>query len=216
MPASPDAKHGPMEFRLPTKYLANPIEPKTNIGKRFEAPPSDWFLGKWTVTDSTRECWHTAKNVRITFWPKDNKPGEQPKDPKKKIKLSSVTEYDKLDGSGASKPVLSVEEPDYVVPAAWKGRGRGLKAITSTTGPWQILGWGTRPLADRKGSEKWMVVWFPPNLPVNEGIDIYCDRAEGLSRETANEIVYALRQLYAPPMIYQIENFMRPVAIDSN
>jgi hypothetical protein len=123
--------------------------------------------------------------------------------------------YEKQGYQDGVKTVLSVEAPDPMVPGAWRGRGKGWRAITSTTTHWQILGWGARPLADSEGSERWMVAWFQPTASADEGIDIYCDRDEGLSRETANDIISALKQLHAPAMAHAVEKDMMQLTIDS-
>ncbi|KAI3316634.1 hypothetical protein HD806DRAFT_517173 [Xylariaceae sp. AK1471] len=206
-----------IELRKPSKYLSNPSEPTTNTGEPFVPPRYEWMLGKWTVTDSTRSIWRSAKNVRITYSPhKPAQPTASTPQDTGATKYDSTTEYEKQGDHDGVKTVLAVEEPDPMVPGAWRGRGKGWRAITSliTTSHWQVLGWGERPLASSKGSERWMVAWFQPTASANEGIDIYCDRDEGLSREAANDIINALKEIHAPAMVHAIEKNMIQLTID--
>lgn len=55
------------------------------------------------------------------------------------------------------------------------------------------------PAADQRSvTERWMVTWFAPTIATAEGLDIYCDRPEGLSDESYRAIVAALEDLGGP------------------
>ncbi|KAI8623039.1 hypothetical protein F5Y19DRAFT_405582 [Xylariaceae sp. FL1651] len=205
----------PIKLRKPSKYLLDPTEPKTNTGEPFVVPPHEWIWGKWTVTHSTRAIWQSAKNARITFSP--HKPladTASPPERTKATKYASTIKYEKKDDQGGVKTKLGTETPDPMVPAAWKGRGKGWWAPTHSH--WQILGWGERPLASGDGNERWIVAWFQAKSSANEGVDLYCDREQGLSKESVEAIIAALRQIHAPAMVYKIEKYMTEVTIDQS
>ncbi len=67
--------------------------------------------------------------------------------------------------------IHGIDTPDGL--GAWRWRGKGLLKIASSR--WEILGWGER------NGEKWVVTWFAPSLFTPMGIDLYCDRKEGMS-----------------------------------
>jgi hypothetical protein len=143
-------------------------------------------------------------------------------------KFHSSLESGKQGDPNSMKTVQFTETPDPMVPGAWRGRGsgKGWRAITSrvttTTTHWQVLGWGARPLARSEGEggdevageERWMVVWFQATPLADEGIDIYCDRDEGLSREAADDIIGALKGLHAPATVHAVETDMMRLVID--
>lgn len=109
------------------------------------------------------------------------------------------------------KSVLGTETPDPVVPAAWNWRGKGWLVIASSH--WEVLGWGERLLANGQGVERWAVTWFAPTLFTKEGVDLYSDRKEGLQKETADDIIAALKRLEAPKLVELVEKQMMEVAI---
>ncbi|KAI1632272.1 hypothetical protein F4809DRAFT_105110 [Biscogniauxia mediterranea] len=214
--AEPTPPTGPITLRVPSKYI--PSSPKssaepsttttTTTSDPFVAPPVDWLRRTWTVTHSTLSMWRSAQNVRITYaacQPSSSSAAPGTND--------NVVEYEKKDGKGGVKSVVGVERPDPKVPAAWKWRGKGLLAIASSY--WEVLGWGERPVAADEGAvERWAVTWFAPTLFTQEGIDIYSDRKEGLSKETADEIIAALKGLKgAPKIVDMVEKQMQEVAI---
>ena len=123
----------------------------------------------------------------------------------------NIVEYEKKNGKGGVKSVLGTETPDPVVPAAWNWRGKGWLVIASSH--WEVLGWGERLLANGQGVERWAVTWFAPTLFTKEGVDLYSDRKEGLQKETADDIIAALKRLEAPKLVELVEKQMMEVAI---
>ncbi|KAI1800164.1 hypothetical protein F4811DRAFT_49267 [Daldinia bambusicola] len=212
-----------ISLRAPSKYLSDPSKPSTTTGDPFVSPPLEWLWRTWAVTHSTLSMWRSAQNVRITYKP--YKPESQP------VANDNLVEYEKRNGKGDVKRVEGIEKPDAGIPGAWTWRGKGLLAIASSH--WEILGWGERPLrfpAERPllagssvdgddaavgGVERWAVTWFAPTLFTQEGVDIYSDRKEGLSQETVDGIVKALKELKdAPKVVRLVEKNMREVQIN--
>ncbi|PHH84691.1 hypothetical protein CDD83_1544 [Cordyceps sp. RAO-2017] len=74
------------------------------------------------------------------------------------------------------------------------------------------MGWGDRAAADGR-PERWAVTWFAPTVFTREGLDVYCDRREGLSDATYADIARALAALAAPALVAMVEKDMRPVEI---
>ncbi|KAI5920427.1 hypothetical protein F4810DRAFT_683240 [Camillea tinctor] len=199
---------GPITLRLPSKYVSN--SSTSSSSDSFVAPPLDWLRRTWSVTHSTLSMWRTAQNVRITYaaYPSSSSSSYPPGT------NDNLVEYEKNDGKGGVKSVAGIERPDPKIPAAWKWRGKGLLAIASSH--WEVLGWGERPLAggEGEGVERWAVTWFAPTLFTQEGLDIYTDRKEGLSKETAAEIIAVLKKLEgAPKLVDMVEKDMQEVAI---
>ncbi|KAI1740977.1 hypothetical protein F4680DRAFT_77066 [Xylaria scruposa] len=197
-----------ISLRAPSKYLRDPSKPSTTSNKPFVAPPNEWLWNTWTVTHSTLSMWRSAQNVRITYTPHDR---SSPSDSNSPTVNDNIVEYEKKNGKGGVKSVLGTEKPDPMVPGAWNWRGKGWLKIASSH--WQILGWGERPLPGGEGVERWVVTWFAPTLFTDEGIDLYSDRKEGLSKETADDIIKALKQIHAPNMVWHVEKKMQEVAI---
>ncbi|KAG7145667.1 hypothetical protein HYQ46_005589 [Verticillium longisporum] len=77
---------------------------------------------------------------------------------------------------------------------------------------WEVLGSGERPLPGG-GVERWAVTWFAPTLFTKEGVDVYCDRSEGISEEAYAEVLAALRGLEARAVVDMVEADMRAVEI---
>lgn len=224
--ASPDTKvPSTIAIRPPSKYAlkqsqsadANP-NPNPNA---FVPPPLEWLYRTWAVTHSTLSMWRSAQNVRITYKP--YKP-DNSKPPPSSLVVDDLVEYEKK-GAGSGSGVKSVEGIDKPAdPAgssspggAWDWRGKGWLKIASSH--WEVLGYGERPRAragdeDEGGVERWVVTWFAPTLFTQEGLDIYSDRREGLSQETLDAIVKALKELDgAPKIVTLVEKHMQPVAI---
>lgn len=130
----------------------------------------------------------------------------------------NLVEYEKKSGKGGVKRVEGIERPDANIPAAWTWRGKGWLMIASSH--WEVLGWGERPLLGAvgdmgEGAERWAVTWFAPTLFTQEGVDIYSDRKEGLSKETVDGIMKAFKELKdAPKLVELVEKQMQEVAID--
>ncbi|KAI2602301.1 hypothetical protein GGR54DRAFT_624737 [Hypoxylon sp. NC1633] len=203
-----------ISLRAPSKYLSNPSHASTTNNSPFTPPPLEWLWRTWAVTHSTLSMWRSARNVRITYRP--YKPEAGSFGP---VANDNLVEYEKKKSnkSGGVKRVEGIEKPDPKVPGAWTWRGKGLLAIASSH--WEVLGWGERPLLRGvgdmgEGVERWAVTWFAPTLFTQEGVDIYSDRKEGLSRETVDGIIKALKGLKdAPKVVELVEKHMQEVEI---
>ncbi|KAI1444255.1 hypothetical protein F5Y02DRAFT_178575 [Annulohypoxylon stygium] len=198
-----------ISLRAPSKYLSasSKSNPTTSSGAPFVTPPLEWLQRTWTVTHSTLSMWRSARNVRITYAPYKPIPGAN----------DNLVEYEKKNGKGGVKTVVGIEKPDPVIPGAWTWRGKGLLAIASSH--WEVLGWGERPLPGGEegegGIERWAVTWFAPTLFTQEGVDIYSDRKEGLSKETAEEVIKVLKDLKdAPKVVEMVEKNIQEVDIN--
>ncbi|KAI2468396.1 hypothetical protein F4781DRAFT_268935 [Annulohypoxylon bovei var. microspora] len=191
-------------LRAPSKY---PSSKTTTSGEPFVSPPLEWLWGTWAVTHSTLSMWRSARNVRITYKPYKPEAG-------KPAANDNLVEYEKRNGKGGVKTVAGVERPDAAIPGAWMWRGKGLLAIASSH--WEVLGWGERPLVGEGGGiERWAVTWFAPTLFTQEGVDIYSDRKEGLSKEAAGDIIKALKELKdAPKVVELVEKDMQEIDIN--
>ncbi|KAI0182120.1 hypothetical protein GGR52DRAFT_68126 [Hypoxylon sp. FL1284] len=198
-----------ISLRAPSKYLSDASKPAPGTepaGDAFVAPPLAWLRRTWAVTHSTLRMWRSARNVRITYRAYGDAGPSGVND--------NLVEYEK---SGKVKRVEGVEKPDAVVPAAWTWRGKGLLRIASSH--WEVLGWGERPLLGTgdmgDGVERWAVTWFAPTLFTQEGVDIYSDRREGLSQETVDGIMKALKELKdAPKLVKLVEKDMQEVEVN--
>ncbi|KAI8630745.1 hypothetical protein F5Y19DRAFT_33062 [Xylariaceae sp. FL1651] len=209
---APTATPNAISLRAPSKYLSDPSKATTTTSEPFVAPPKEWLWGTWTVTHSTLSMWRSARNVRITYAPhKSFSASTSPSYTNEPTANDNLVEYEKKNGKGSVKTVAGVEKPDPKAPGAWNWRGKGWLAIASSH--WEVLGWGERPLADGKGVERWAVTWFAPTLFTAEGVDLYSDRKEGLSKETADDIIQALKKLEASKLVQLVEKNMMEVAI---
>ncbi|RYP91180.1 hypothetical protein DL770_002657 [Monosporascus sp. CRB-9-2] len=192
-----------ISVRLPSKYVARPADAHT-----FVPPPLEWLYRTWSVTHSTLSMWRSAKNVRITY-----KPYEA--DKSSSLAIDDLVEYEKKGSQSGVKTVEGIDRPDPGSPGAWDWRGKGWLRIASSH--WEVLGYGERPLAAAEGGagvERWVVTWFAPTLFTQEGLDIYSDRREGLSGETLEAIMEALKKLdEAPKIAALVEKQMQPVEI---
>ncbi|RYP31221.1 hypothetical protein DL767_005850 [Monosporascus sp. MG133] len=192
-----------ISVRSPSKYVARPADAHV-----FIPPPLEWLYRTWSVTHSTLSMWQSAKNVRITY-----KPYEA--DKSSSLALDDLVQYEKKGSQSGVKTVEGIDRPDPDCPGAWDWRGKGWLRIASSH--WEVLGYGERPLAAAEGGagvERWVVTWFAPTLFTQEGLDIYSDRREGLSRETLEAIMEALKKLdEAPKIVTLVEKLMQPVEI---
>ncbi|GAP87921.1 hypothetical protein SAMD00023353_1600780 [Rosellinia necatrix] len=212
-PATAETSPDAISLRAPSKYLAAGTATAagpSGTSTSFVAPSTEWLSGTWAVTHSTLSMWGSAQNVRITYTPRQPAAGADGNGP---AVNDNLVEYENKGGRGGVKRVLGVEKPDPAVPGAWNWRGRGLLMIASSH--WEVLGWGERPLAGGEGGvERWAVTWFAPTLFTEEGLDLYSDRREGLSKRTADDILAALKRLEAAPKLVQlVEKKMTEVAI---
>ncbi|KAH7347197.1 hypothetical protein B0T11DRAFT_290975 [Plectosphaerella cucumerina] len=191
-----------IDVHSPTKYT-NAALPST------PSPPLEWLHRTWTVTHSTLEMWRSSRNVRITYRPLDPKPDGTPR-------VDDLVEYEPIDSAGVPTGKLkSVAGVDTAVTAesaaSWNWRGSGL--LFWVTSHWEVLGWGERILPD--GSvERWVVTWFAPTLFTKEGVDVYSDSREGLSKETYAAVLEALKGLEAKGVVDMVVKDMRAVAIE--
>ncbi|KAH7040052.1 uncharacterized protein B0I36DRAFT_309822 [Microdochium trichocladiopsis] len=189
-----------ISLRAPSQYVSEPPA-------SFTSPPLDWLMRTWSVTHSTLSMWRDAQNVRITYKPIQS---EAPV-----TKIDDLVEYEKKGGSGGLKSVAGIDTMDPNHVAAWDWRGKGWLMIASSH--WEVLGWGERP---REGGaegevERWAVTWFAATLFTKEGLDIYTDRKEGLSKATVDEIMTAFKGLKesAPRVAGLVEEGMEEVLI---
>lgn len=57
------------------------------------------------------------------------------------------------------------------------------------------------------------MTWFAPTVFTKEGLDIYCDRKEGISEGTYKKIAEALEKIEAKEVADMVVKDMKPVAI---
>lgn len=202
-----------ISLRVPSRYTADKATPPTTTTTPFVPPSVAWLTGTWTVTHSTLSMWRSARNVRISYKALPAEAGAAADAPPP---IDDLVEYERK-SSGAYKSVAGVDRADAGSPGAWDWRGRGwLRFVTSH---WEVLGWGERPLTGGAvgdmgtGVERWAVTWFAPTLFTKEGVDIYSDRAEGLSAETVEGIRKALAALDAPAVVAMVEKDLQEVEI---
>ncbi|KAM0264729.1 hypothetical protein ACHAQJ_000554 [Trichoderma viride] len=185
-----------IQLKLPTKY-SSPTKPENAT----RATSIEWLTRTWTVTHSTLAMWRTARNVRISYKslpPKDD--GRQ--------RVDDLVEYEPSDQNDIVKSVsgIDTESPD----GGWDWRGK--KWLFFVSSHWELLGAGEEKTADGE-TERWAVTWFAPTLFTKEGLDIYCDRREGLSEATYKNIDEALRKLDAKALVDMVVQDMKPVEI---
>ncbi|KAF3805447.1 hypothetical protein GCG54_00002792 [Colletotrichum gloeosporioides] len=184
----------------PSKYASSPPASAS-------APPIDWLLRTWTVTHSTLAMWRDARNVRITY-------AALPAKPDGTARVDDLVEYE----SNKSTPSTGVKSVKGVDTAsrpggdtgAWDWRGKGWLFFVGSH--WEVLGWGEKKTAAGE-TERWAVTWFAPTVFTKEGVDIYCDRKEGLSEGTYEEIMAGLKGLEAKEVAEMVEKDMKPVEI---
>lgn len=184
-----------ISLRIPSKYGA-PSSTST-----FTNPPLDWLHRTWIVTHSTLSMWRTARNVRITYKPLAPTAAGH-------ARVDDLVEYERDSGKGGIKTVAGVDTAcgPGDESGTWDWRGKGLLGFV--TSHWEVLGWGER------GGERWVVTWFAPTLFTKEGVDLYSDRKEGMSKELAGELVAALKGLGgAKEVVDMVEQDMREVQI---
>ncbi|CAK7229345.1 hypothetical protein SCUCBS95973_007189 [Sporothrix curviconia] len=191
VPAGTTASAGDIVLRTPSKYATAAASPASS--STFTAPPNDWLVRTWAVTHSTLSMWRSAQNVRISY-------RSLPDDASGRPRNEDRVEYEsnKPPGTGPKK-VKSVEGVNVMGTTAEKKSDgtfdwRGKSWLFFVTSHWEILGWGERPLAGGQPGEveRWVVTWFAPTFFTKEGIDIYSDRKEGLSAETAAAVQTAM------------------------
>ncbi|POR31751.1 Uncharacterized protein TPAR_08058 [Tolypocladium paradoxum] len=190
------AEPKPITLNLPSKYSSKSASPTGSS----PAPPIEWLTGTWTVTHSTLSMWRSARNVRITYRPLPPKADGRPR-------IDDLVEYEPTGKTGVRKTVAGV---DTQAGGGWDWRGRGWLFFVGSH--WELLGWGEEATADG-GRERWAVTWFAPTVFTNEGVDVYCDRREGLSEQTYKRVEEALRGMEAGEVASMVEKDMRAVEI---
>ncbi|KAK3314664.1 hypothetical protein B0H66DRAFT_317823 [Apodospora peruviana] len=193
-----------ISLRIPSKYLSSSA---TN-NSSFTPPPLDWLYRTWSVTHSTLSMWRSNRNVRITYKPLPPTSSSS----NQKARIDDLVEYESLSGKGGVKSVAGIDTISTAGDSsAWDWRGKGLLFLI--TSHWEILGWGERRLRNGEEVERWMVTWFAATTFTKEGVDIYCDRKEGPTPETADAIIASLQKLDAKPLAEMCATHMREVAI---
>ncbi|RCI14279.1 hypothetical protein L249_6135 [Ophiocordyceps polyrhachis-furcata BCC 54312] len=198
-----------IQLNPPTRYSTS-SPPSSSSG-----PSITWLTSTpWTVTHSTLSMWRTARNVRISYT------ALPPKNPGGRSRLDDLVEYEPVKTDGVRKTVEGVDtqasvENDAVEQqdgcASWDWRGKRWLSFVSSH--WEVLGWGEEEMAGGGGVERWAVTWFAPTLFTKEGLDIYCDRREGLSEETYKSLREAFKALGVSKLVAMVDEHMRPVEI---
>ncbi|OHF02413.1 hypothetical protein CORC01_02406 [Colletotrichum orchidophilum] len=188
-------------LRSPSKYITSSPTSST-----FNAPPLEWLLRTWCVTHSTLAMWRDARNVRISYAPMAPKPDGI-------ARVDDLVEYES-NKTTPSTAVKSVKGVDTACAAGdtsvWDWRGKGWLFFVGSH--WEVLGWGERQTEGGE-VERWAVTWFAPTVFTKEGVDIYCDRKEGLSEAGYEEVMSALKGLQAKDVVQMVEKDMLPVEI---
>ncbi|KAL0940332.1 uncharacterized protein CTRU02_203095 [Colletotrichum truncatum] len=186
-------------LRSPSKY--------TSTSSSTSAPPPvDWLLRTWTVTHSTLAMWRDARNVRITY-------AALPAKPDGTARIDDLVEYEsnKTTPSTAVKSVKGIDTASKAGDTfAWDWRGKGWLFFVGSH--WEVLGWGERQ-TETGETERWAVTWFAPTVFTKEGLDIYCDRREGLSEGTYKDILEGLKGLEAKEVAEMVTKDMLPVEV---
>ncbi|KFA60868.1 hypothetical protein S40285_04836 [Stachybotrys chlorohalonatus IBT 40285] len=190
------AEANPISLILPSKYAPKTSGPPLPAS----APDLDWMTGTWTVTHSTLSMWRSARNVRITYALLPAKSDLRPR-------MDDLVEYEPTSKEGVLKNVQGV---DTQADKGWNWKGKGLLFFVGSH--WEILGWGEAQTPDG-ARERWAVTYFAPTLFTKEGLDIYCDRKEGLSEQTYSSIMEALKKLDAKHLVDLVMTDMQPVEI---
>ncbi|KAL2883397.1 hypothetical protein SGCOL_001079 [Colletotrichum sp. CLE4] len=194
-----------VNLRSPSKYTTSST-PSTST---FSAPPLEWLLRTWSVTHSTLAMWRDARNVRISYASMAPKPDGT-------ARIDDLVEYESNKTPHPSSAVKSVKGVDSACAvgdtSVWDWRGKGWLFFVGSH--WEVLGWGERRIEGGGGEvERWAVTWFAPTVFTKEGVDIYCDRKEGLSAAGYEEVMGALKGLEAKELVGMVEKDMLPVEI---
>ncbi|KAH7002266.1 hypothetical protein EDB80DRAFT_720295 [Ilyonectria destructans] len=182
---------------LPSKYGSSPPAASS-------APTLEWLTATWTVTHSTLSMWRSARNVRITY-------NRLPANSSGVARLDDLVEYEPSNKEGVLKSVTGIDtQAPGGSACSWNWRGKGM--LLMITSHWEVLGWGEATTAEGV-KERWAVTWFAPTLFTSEGLDVYCDREEGLSAETYTAVLKALGALGEASLVAMVEKDMKPVEI---
>lgn len=180
-------------LNLPSKYSPS--------AERRPPPTADWLAGTWTVTHSTLSMWRSARNVRISYTPLAAKPDGR-------ARIDDLVEYEPAGKTGVRKTVGGVDT--QATGAGWDWRGKGWLFFVGSH--WEVLGWGEETTAEG-ATERWAVTWFAPTLFTKEGLDVYCDRREGLTLATYQKVEAALMTMEARDIVAMVDKDMLPVEI---
>lgn len=192
------AEAKPIVLSIPSKYAPKTSGPPVPPS----APDLEWLTRTWSVTHSTLAMWRTARNVRISYSRLPAKSDMRPR-------LDDLVEYEPTSGKGTGT-LKRVDGIDTQADNGWDWRGKGM--LFFVTSHWEILAWGEAETEDGS-KEKWAVTWFAPTVFTKEGLDIYCDRKEGLSERTYSSIMEALKKLDAKHVADMATEHMQPVEI---
>lgn len=187
----------PIELTLPSKYAPSTAA----AAQASSAPPIEWLKGTWIVTHSTLAMWRSARNVRISYAPLPAKADGT-------ARIDDLVEYEPTNKSGVVKTVQGVDT--QAADGGWNWRGKGWLFFVSSH--WELLGWGEAKTASGE-TERWAVTWFAPTIFTKEGLDVYCDKKEGISDETYSKIDEALRKVKATALVDMVAKDMKPVEI---
>ncbi|OAA46318.1 hypothetical protein NOR_03071 [Metarhizium rileyi] len=191
------AEQSHITLSLPSKYRSR----YPSALSESAAPSIEWLTTTWTVTHSTLHMWRSARNVRITYKSLPSKgDGRQ--------RIDDLVEYEPSKSSGVLKTVAGIDTQS--ADGGWDWRGKGWLFFVSSH--WELLGWGEVTNAQGK-RERWAVTWFAPTLFTKEGLDVYCDSEEGLSKATYARIEEALKKTPAKEIVDMTEKDMRAVEI---
>ena len=182
-----------VNIRVPRHYAPQPADAGA-------APPTEWLHRTWTVTHSTLKRWRTAQNLTIAYGA-HTAGGSSPR-------LTDTVTY-QAKGQSKLKTVSGIDTAagDTTV---WDWRGSWLLKPISCR--WELLGWGERTVGGEV--ERWAVTWFAKTLFTEEGLDVYCDRREGMTEDTAQAIRGALEGLGREELASLVKKRLQPVAID--
>lgn len=227
----------PITIDVPSKYSGD----SSSTGD--SSPSLDWLTGTWTVTHSTLSMWRSARNVRITYTVMPAKtPGGparlddlveyEPASSKSSSSSSSSSSASSSNGSKSasngksssgkssskktsSGPLKTVEGIDTSdSKGGWDWRGKSWLFFVGSH--WEVLAWGEATTTNDQGddvTERWAVTWFAPTVFTKEGIDVYCDRREGLSDSTYAAILDALKKVGVKELVDMVDKDMRAVEI---
>lgn len=190
---APTTPQSTIRLRSPIKY---------NLNEAFQTPPLEWLVGTWSVTHSTLPMWRKAKNVLINY----TLIPPSPSSPNGPTLLDDTVSSIPIAKTWLPQPksIHGIDTPDG--DGAWNWRGKGWLRIASSH--WEVLGWGER------GGERWVVTWFAPSMFTPAGLDIYCNRREGMSEGLYGELMAELGMLKAADLSALVKSDMLPVKIE--
>jgi hypothetical protein len=146
----------------------------------FTVPDDSFFNATWHVTHSSLPMWKDSRNVQITY----KKLADGTVDDEVAHQALNKTKVKKING---------IDTPVTDVLGAYRWRGKGwLYAITS---PWAIIGHGTTP-----AGLQWALTYFEKTMFSAAGIDVYCEKPEGVGDDFIEEIRKAVIALGNPAL----------------